>query len=175
MTTNTLIKPEVPTEDISKVNAIFNGIEEHLGFVPDGIRLYGVSPPLLESFVGAVGYFMGHQTLSQELLAMIRYLVSSDAGCSFCIDFNTGILMNQGKTAEQLQTAKENPDMAPLSDKEKVLLKIALAAIDNPEGVSQYDLQKAQNHGFSERDVFDVVAIAANNKAFTHVLRTFEL
>ncbi|HIP68610.1 MAG TPA: hypothetical protein EYH06_08475 [Chromatiales bacterium] len=175
MTTNTLINPEVPTEDMGKVNAIFNGIEEHLGFVPDGIRLYGVSPPLLESFVGAVGYFMAHQTLSQELLAMIRYLVSSDAGCSFCIDFNTGILMNQGKTAEQLQAAKENPEKAPLSDKEKVLLKIALAAIDNPEGITQNDLQKARNHGFSERDVFDVVAIAANNKAFTHVLRTFKV
>lgn len=175
MTTNALINPQVPAEDINKVNAIFNSIEEHMGFVPDGLRLYGVSPPLLESFVGGVGYFMAHQTLSQELLAMIRYLVSSDAGCSFCIDFNEGILMNQGKTVEQLQAAKENSDAAPLSDKEKVLLKIAMAAIHNPEGVGQNDLQKARDHGFSERDVFDVVTIAANNKAFTHVLRTFKV
>lgn len=163
MTTNALINPQVPAEDISKVNAIFNGIEEHMGFVPDGLRLYSVSPPLLESFVGAVGYFMAHQTLSQELLAMIRYLVSSDAGCSFCIDFNEGILMNQGKTAEQLQAAKENSANAPLSDEEKVMLNIALAAIENPEGINQNDLQKARDHGFSERDVFDVVTIAANN------------
>lgn len=175
MTTNALIKPLVPTEDMNKVNAIFSGIEEHLGFVPDGLRLYGVSPALLESFVGAVGYFMAHQTLSQELLAMIRYLVSSDAGCSFCVDFNAGILLNQGKTTEQLQAARENPENAPLSNEEKVLLKIALAAIDNPEAVTQVDLQKARDHGFSERDVFDVVVIAANNKAFTHVLRTFKI
>ncbi len=175
MTTNALINPIIPTEDTDKVNAIFKGIEAHLGFVPDGLRLYSISPPLLEAFVGSVGYFMAHPRLSQELLAMIRYLVSSDAKCSFCIDFNAGFLLNMGKTQEQLSEAQNNSDHAPLPENEKVLLSIALAAIHDPEGVSKADIDLALEHGFSERDVFDAVVIAANNKAFTHVLRTFKI
>jgi len=175
MTNTVLINSNIPAEDKEKVDTILKSVEENMGFVPDGLRLYAISPPLLESFMGNIGYFMGHQTLSQELLAMIRYLVSSDAGCSFCIDFNSGLLMNQGKTAEELQAARENADNAPLNANEKVLLKLALAAIDNPEGVSQADIQKARDVGFTDRDVFDVVAVAANNKAFTHVLRTFKI
>lgn len=175
MNSTVLINPEVPADGKETVDAIFKGVEEHMGFVPDGLKLYGISPPLLESFFGNIAYFMGHQELSQELLAMIRYLVSSEAGCSFCIDFNEGILINQGKTVEQLQAARENSDNAPLEESEKVLLKIALAAIDNPEGVTGDDLQKARDQGYSDRNIFDVVAIAANNKAFTHVLRTFKI
>ena len=175
MTTTALITPTTPTEDTEKVNAILKGTEEHLGFVPDGLRLYSISPPLLEAFVGSVGYFMAHPQLSQELLAMIRYLVSSDAKCSFCIDFNAGFLLNMGKTSEQLTEAQNNSNNAPLPDNEKVLLNIALAAIHNPEGVSKADIDLAVQAGFSERDVFDAVVIAANNKAFTHVLRTFKI
>lgn len=175
MKNNALINPQAPVEDSAKVDTILKGVEEHLGFVPDGLRLYSISPPLLESFLGNVTYFMGHPVLSQELLAMIRYLVSSDAGCSFCIDFNSAILLNLGKTQEELQSARQNPDNAPLNDAEKILLKIALASINDPEGVTQQDLQKAREAGFSDRDIFDVVVIAANNKAFTHVLRTFKV
>jgi len=175
MTTNVLINPQVPTEDADKVAVIFKGIEEHLGFIPDGLRLYSISPPLLETFVGTVGYFMSHPELSQELLAMIRYLVSTKSNCSFCMDFNKSILINLGKTPEQLQAARENASNAPLTDSEIILLNIALAAIDNPEGVSKSDIEKAQGAGFTERNIFDAVVIASNNKAFTHVLRTFKV
>lgn len=175
MTTNVLINPKIPAEDRSKVDEIFKGVEQHIGFVPAGLRLYGISPPLLEAFMGSVGYFLAHPTLRQEFLAMTRYLVSSDAGCSFCIDFNKAILINLGKTEEQLQEARENPDKAPLTDAEKVLLNIALAAIHNPQAVTQEDLQKARDQGYTDRNIFDAVAIATSNKAFTHLLRTFKV
>ncbi|WP_457667589.1 hypothetical protein [Thiolapillus sp.] len=173
--TNVLINPEIPESEQALVNNIFSGVEAHLGFVPAGLRLYGISPPLLQAFVGAVGYFMGHERLSQKLLAFVRYLVSSDANCHFCIDFNAAILMNQGVATEELQATRDNPENAPLDDGEKMLLKIALSAIEDPEGVTAADIEAARKQGYSDRDVFDVVAVAANNKAFTHVLRTFKV
>ena len=175
MTINVLINPEIPAEDKDKVDAIFKSVEEHMGFVPDGLRLYGISPPLLESFVASVGYFMAHPILSQELLTMIRYLVSSDAGCSFCIDLNAARLINLGKTHDQLIAAKKNVEDAPLTDAEKILLKIALAAINNPEAVSRENLQKAQEQGYTDRNIFDAVAVATSNMAFTHMLKTFKV
>ncbi|WP_456373000.1 carboxymuconolactone decarboxylase family protein [Thiolapillus sp.] len=175
MTTNVLINPTIPDADQKRVSAIFDSIESHLGFVPAGLKLYSISPPLLEAFVGTVGYFMSHERLSQKLLAFIRYLVSSDANCHFCIDFNSALLMNMGVTADQLEAARIEPDLAPLESGEKTLLKIALAAIDQPEAVTDADIESARAQGYGERDVFDAVVIAANNKAFTHVLRTFKV
>jgi alkylhydroperoxidase family enzyme len=173
--THALINPTVLAEDKEKIEAIFAMVEEHLGFVPDGLKLYSISPPLLEAFMGSVGYFLAHPELSQELLAMIRYLVSAEAGCRFCIDFNASILVNQGKSMKQLQATQADVSQAPLKEEEKVLLTIALAAINHPEGVTKEDLDVAYEQGYSARNVFDVVAIAANNKAFTYVLRTFKI
>ena len=171
-----LINPQPPVNDAEKVAGIMKQIEETMGMVPDGLRLLGVSPALLESMMGNVAYFMSHEELSQDLLWVIRYLNSEETSCNFCISLSGGMLMNNlGKTAEELQAAKDNPDNAPLTDNEKILLKIALASCDNPESVSSDDLQKARDAGYSERNIFDAVAAAVNNRAFTYLLRTFKV
>lgn len=173
---NAIINPQPPVGDEEKVAGIMKQIEENMGFVPDGLKMMGVSPVLLESMMGNVAYFMGHKELSQDLLWTIRYLNSDEANCNFCISFTGSMLMNNlGKTAEELQAAKENPDNAPITDNEKILLKIALASCDNPESVSADDLQEARNAGYSEQNIFDAVAVAVNNRAFTYFLRTFKV
>ncbi len=175
MTSHVLIKPEVPEADRARVERILNGVEMRLGFVPAGLRLYAISPPVLEQFVNIVGYFMEHPRLGMKLMVFVRYLVSSAAKCQFCIDLNASILLEMGVTPEQLAAARTDADNAPLENADKILLKIALAAIDAPDDISQSDIDLARENGFSDRDVFDAVIIAANNKAFTHVLRTFKV
>lgn len=47
-----LLNPVPPADEEDRVQAIFDQIQEAAGFVPDGLRLYAISPPLLETFVG---------------------------------------------------------------------------------------------------------------------------
>ncbi len=170
-----LIDPVIPEKEQRLADKIFSGVEDRLGYVPDGLRLYGISPPLLQSFAGAVGYFMEHERISQKLLCFIRYLVSSDANCRFCIDFNQGLLLSLGVTEQELQDARNNPRAAPLDERERELLDIALTAVDDPEKIDAGRVDAARALGCSDRDVFEVVYVAANNRAFTTVLRTFNL
>lgn len=171
-----LIFPQAPAEDEQRVSAIFAAVQARIGFIPDGLRLYSLSPPLLETFVGNVSYFNGGGTgLSPELTAMIRYLVSWQSGCRFCVDMNEGILVNLGKDLDSVRAARINPDVAPLSDKDKALLKLALKGVNSPEFVNKDDLDQARQHGWRERDLFDAVAQAASNRAFNIVLRTFKI
>ena len=171
-----LISPHIPAGDEERVAAIFTAIQERVGFVPDGLRLYSLSPPLLETFVGNVAYFNGGGTgLPPELTAMIRYLVSWQSGCSFCVDMNEGFLVNMGKDLDSIRSSRNNPEVAPLADKDKALLKLALKAINSPEFVSKDDLDQVRRLGWQERDLFDAVAQAASNRAFNIVLRTFKV
>lgn len=171
-----LVYPQAPAGDEDRVAAVLSAIEKHLGFVPDGLRLYSFSPPLLETFVGNVSYFNGGGTnLPPVLTAMIRYLVSWQAGCSFCVDMNEGFLMNMGQDLDVIRAARNNPDQAPLSAKDKSLLKLALKAANGPEFVNKEDLDKARSQGWQDRDIFDAVVQAANNRAFNIVLRTFKV
>ena len=170
-----LITPVVPAGEESRVAAVLGAVEEHLGFVPDGLRLYSLSPPLLEAFIGYVSYFREGTHLSPVLTAMIRYLVSSEAGCQFCIDLNEGFLSHLGVDLDVARAARANPEAAPIEDKERPLLRLALKAVNAPEDVGESELAAARAQGWSDRDIFDAVVQAANNRAFNFVLRTFKI
>ena len=170
------ITPQVPAGDEERVSAILGQMEEHLGFVPDGLKLFGMSPPLLESFVGNIGYFaMGGTALRPELTAMIRYLVSSEAACQYCIDLNEGFLSNMGVDLDRVREARSNPDKAPFTDKEKTLLKLAVKSVDTSKTVTEADIINARQQGWGDREIFDAIIQAANNRAFNHVLRAFNI
>lgn len=168
-----LLDPTPPAEDRVQVEAIFNQMKETLGFVPDGLRLYGISPPLLNTFVGNVAYFRGGTALSPVLTTLIRYLVSSAADCQFCIDMNEAFLDSMGVSLEQARAARQDLDKAPLEAREKLLLQLATRAVENDEAVTPEDLDRARAAGWSDREIFDAVVQAASNRAFNHVLRTF--
>lgn len=170
-----LLTPVVPNGDEQRVAGILSAIEEHIGYVPDGLRLYSFSPPLLEAFVGNVSYFNGGANIPPVLTAMIRYLVSSQAECSFCVNMNEDFLLNMGKDLDAIRAARSNPEAAPLDENEKSLLLLALRSLEEPKKINQQDLDAVRVHGWSDRDIFDAVVQAANNRAFNNVLKTFNI
>ena len=170
-----LIIPTLSNEDQQRVDTIFKEVEKNMGFIPDGLRLYSISPPILESFLGIIGYFMSHQGLRPELLAMIRYMTSSQAECKFCIDFNEAILVQLGIDLDDIRATKDDVNNAPLENNEIALLKLALQSNDNPETMDEKAMQAAKTLGWTERDIFETVFIAANNRAFTTMLKTFNV
>jgi len=171
-----LIYPQAPSGEEERVNGILGNIEKHLGFVPDGLRLFSISPPLLETFVGNIGYFnMGGTQLPPTLTAMIRYQVSWDVGCNYCIELNEGFLSNLGVNLDDVRASRGNPEAAPLSEKEKALLMLAIKSVEAPDEVNQSDMDKVKKQGWGEREIFDAVVQAANNRAFNYVLKTFNI
>jgi len=170
-----LLIPQAPEGEQERVEAIFNGIEAHIGFIPDGLKLYSFSPPLLESFVGNISYFNGQTSLAPSLMAMIRYHVSWQAECQFCIDMNEGFLANMGIDLDEVRASRDNPEKSPLGKNEIVLLSLALKSVNTPEEVNAEDMESARTAGWSDREIFDAVAQAASNRAFNTVLRTFKI
>lgn len=171
-----LIYPQAPAGEEDKVNAIFQGVEEHLGFVPDGLRLLSLSPPLLETMMGNIGYFnMGGTQLSPVLTAMIRYQISSNAGCTFCIDLNEGFLTNLGLDLDEVRASQNKPEVAPLNEKDKALLMFAVKSIQSPNDIDESEMTKVKNQGWNDREIFDAVAQAASNKSFNYLLKTFNV
>ena len=170
-----LLDPVPPAGQEDRVESVFARVQEHLGFVPDGLRLYSFSPPLLEAFVANIGYFRDGTGLPPVLTTFIRYLVSSDAGCQFCIDLNEGFLSHLGVDIDAARAARRDPDAAPLEPRERLLLKLALKSVDSPQHIAGDDLEAVRAQGWSDRDIFDAVVQAANNRAFNFVLRTFNV
>lgn len=170
-----LLTPQIPAGEEAKVADIFSAIEQRVGFVPDGLRLYSFSPTLLQNFVGNIGYFNSGERISPKVMAMIRYLGSWRAQCNFCIDMNEGFLTNMGLSLDEIRAARDNPEAAPLDEKEKSLMRLALKALSETGSLSAADIDAARRQGWSDRDIFDAVAQATSNRAFNMVLRAFNV
>ena len=171
-----LIYPQIPVGEEERVNRILSNFEQHLGFIPDGLRLYSISPPLLETFAGNIGYFnMGGTELPPVLTAMIRYQISWNAHCSYCIDLNEGFLTNLGMDLDDIRASRDNPDAAAISEREKTLLKLAIKSAESPEKVTEVDVDAARKQGWSDRAIFDAVVQATSNRAFNNILCTFNI
>ena len=171
-----LLDPTPPAAEQPRVDKVFAMAEEMLGFVPAGMRLYGISPPLLETFAGTVGYFRGGTQLSGPLTAMIRYLVSERVGCRFCIDLNETFLAGMGADLDAVRAARDDLGKAPLQDeRERPLLALALAAVSDPDSDKSAMVDAAREAGWADRDIFDAVLQAASNRAFNFVLKAFNV
>lgn len=170
-----LITPVAPVGEEERVAGVLEAVESHLGFVPDGLRLYSFSPPLMETFVGNITYFNSGDNLSASLMAMIRYLVSWQGQCHYCIDLNEGFMLNMGLELDDIRAARSNPEAAPIEKNEISLLLLALKAVNTPEEVNEQDIASVLEEGWSERDIFDVVVQAASNRAFNQILSAFNL
>lgn len=173
--TTALISPTPPAAEEARVNGILGAIQQNMGFVPDAMRLYGVSPALLEAFVGNVSYFRGGTRLSPKLTTMIRYLVSSKSNCSFCIDMNEGFLTHMEADLDTVRAARTDSSKAPVDNNERPLLMLALKAVESPDAVDSADIEAARVQGWSDKDIFDAVALAASNRALNLVLKTFKV
>jgi alkylhydroperoxidase family enzyme len=75
----------------------------------------------------------------------------------------------------RIRATRQDLEAAPIDERERPLLRLAMKSNQDPHGVSSEDLEAARAEGFSERDIFDAVVQAANNRALTQVLRTFKV
>ncbi|MDY0036587.1 MAG: hypothetical protein RBS05_11810 [Zoogloea oleivorans] len=164
-----------PAGEEAKVNTIMAPYKEMLGRAPAGLQMLGVSPPLLENYASTIHYYMEHPTLGQKLLTFIRYLVSWRGECAYCIDLNEAFLVNAGLDLDAVRSTREDASRAPLEERDKALLIFAVDAVDRPESVTTERFTEMRALGWGDREIFDAVWHAAQNRAFGIAADAFAL
>ena len=169
-----LIETVNPEQATGTVAEVYREIGQVLGRVPNGMRLYSVSPTLLAHQWQQMGYYMQHPNLSPALLATIRLLVSQANHCEYCIDMNAGMLIGMfGLTPEQVATIRRDPSAAPFSAKDKALLQLVLKTVVQREPATDAELTALRAHGWSSADILDAVAHGARNVSVDVLLNAF--
>ena len=159
---SSLLNTVDPEKAEGKVAALYDQMMQGFGMVPNAMQLHSVSPVLLERQLSYIGYFMEHSTMSPILQTLIRLLVSSDTGCDYCITLNTGLLLREGMTMDEISAIRQDPSSAPLDAKEKALLLHVLKAASAPKTVTAEDVAMLRDLGYPDQDIFEAVHYGAN-------------
>lgn len=172
MTTLNTVSPQ---QSEGKVAEIYQQVSDTFGFIPNAMHLYSVSPAAMERQWSYLSYNMQHPKLSNLLLALIRLLVSANKGCDYCVNLNTGILLQNGLSIEAIQELKQDTTRAPLEEADMAMLQFVLKATNDAPSRSAEEVQQLRDVGFDDKDIFDAVQHGAHMVAVEILFDTFNL
>jgi len=171
-----IISTVTPTEATGKVADVYSQIEQTFGRIPNAMQIFSSSPELLERKWGELGYYMQHPKLSMPLLATMRMLISQHNQCDYCIGFNAGLLINMfGQTPEQVMATQQDPNQAPLEEKEKAILLFVLKSVKNPIEITEQEVQALLALGWEHTDILDATTHGAHHVAIDILFNTFKV
>jgi uncharacterized peroxidase-related enzyme len=145
-----------------EMEAYFAKCQEKLGFVPNVLKAYGFDMAKLGAFVAMYNDLMlASSGLSKLEREMIAVAVSSHNRCYYC-------LVAHGAAVRQLsgdpvlgELMVMNYRAAPLSKRHRAMLDFAVKLTAEPWTVEDEDRARLRETGFSDRDIWDISAVAA--------------
>lgn len=153
------LEPEGELDERQK--AYFAKCEEKLGMVPNVLRAYAFNPQKLQAFTDMYNDLMlGDSNLSKLEREMIAVVVSSVNRCFYCLTAHGAtvrLLSGDPKLGELMVM---NWRVADLDARQRAMLAFAWKLTESPAEIVEDDRQALRDVGFSDRDIWDVAAVA---------------
>jgi len=153
------LKPAKLTPDME---AYFNLCDEKLGFVPNVLKAFAFDMAKLEAFVAYRNDLMQADSgLSKLEREMIATAVSAHNRCYYCITAHGAsvrYLSGDPILGEQIVM---NYRAAKLDARQRAMLDFAVKLTAEPWTVEENDRARLREVGFSDRDIWDIAAVAA--------------
>jgi uncharacterized peroxidase-related enzyme len=139
----------------------FDKCREKLGFVPNVLLAYAFDMAKLESFVAVYNDLMlGESGLSKLEREMIAVVVSSQNRCYYCLAAHGAAVRQYSGNPLLGEQMVMNHRVARISRRQRAMLDFAVKLTVEPWAVEEDDREALRRAGFTERDIWDIAAVA---------------
>ncbi|MFL4978395.1 MAG: peroxidase-related enzyme [Xanthobacteraceae bacterium] len=143
------------------MQAYFAKCEEKLGFVPNVLKAYAFDMAKLEAFVAMYNDLMlGPSGLSKLEREMIAVAVSSVNRCYYCLVAHGAAVRALSADPPLGELMVMNYRAARLSGRQRAMLDFAVKLTAEPWAVEDADREALRRAGFTDRDIWDISAVA---------------
>lgn len=143
------------------MQAYFDKCMEKLGFIPNVLKAYAFDIKKLEAFVAMYNDLMlGPSGLSKLEREMIAVAVSSQNRCYYCLVAHGSAVRQISGDPALGELMVMNYRAARLSKRQRAMLDFAVKMTNEPWAVEDHDRDSLRRAGFSDRDIWDIAAIA---------------
>ncbi|WP_420393473.1 peroxidase-related enzyme [Acuticoccus sp.] len=154
---------DLPRAELSaETEAYFEKCREKLGLVPNVLIAYAFDEAKLRAFTEMYNELMlgpsGLSKLERELIAVV---VSAANRCHYCIVAHGAALRQLSGDPILVDTIVANWHAAELSDRHAAICAYASAVTLTPHLVGPDETRALHDAGFTDRDVWDITAVAA--------------
>ena len=141
--------------------AYFKKCQDKLGFVPNVLIAYAFDMSKLETFVAMYNDLMlGDSGLSKLEREMIAVAVSSQNRCYYCLTAHGAAVRQYSGNPLLGEQMVMNYRVARLNKRQRAMLDFAVKLTAQPANVEEGDRERLRRAGFSDRDIWDISAVA---------------
>ena len=157
-----IIALNLPAAKLSPaMTAYFKKCQDRLGFIPNVLVAYAFDNAKLEAFVGLYNDLMlGESGLSKLEREMIAVAVSSQNRCYYCLTAHGAAVRQYSGNPLLGEQMVMNYRVARLSKRQRAMLDFAAKLTASPWAVEEGDRERLRRAGFSDRDIWDISAVA---------------
>lgn len=160
--TDPVIALDLPQAELSPAMAgYFDKCVEKIGFVPNVLKAYAFDMAKLEVFAPFYNNLMlapsGLSKLEREMIAVA---VSSQNHCFYCVVAHGAAIRELSGDPVLGEEIAINYRVAGLDERQKAMLDFAVKLTREPWSIEEEDRTRLRDVGFSERDIWDIAAVA---------------
>ena len=153
------LRPAPPSPSMA---AFFKSCEDKLGFVPNVMQAFSFDMTKLEAFVAYRNDLTlggsGLSTLEREMIATV---VSAQNRCFYCLTAHGAAVRQLAGDPVLGEMMAMNYRAARLSKRRRAMLDFAVKLTMEPWAIEESDRARLRGAGFSDRDIWDIAAVAA--------------
>ncbi|NOR87357.1 MAG: hypothetical protein GQ527_07095 [Bacteroidales bacterium] len=154
---NKFIKIENKNIDIEKRDVVFAQYKRFFGELPEHLELLGnVDPEILSDFLKYNMKLMRNKKFHVDFFTLLRIHIAIAENYSYCLEFNTKILLQKGYTKESIATFSNTQNL-PLPSEQKILAEKAKKAIFDSVAFNKNDLEELYQLGWDIGEVYDAI------------------
>jgi uncharacterized peroxidase-related enzyme len=153
---------ELPAAELTPaMRGYFDKCMEKLGFVPNVLAAYAFDMAKLEAFVTMYNDLMlapsGLSKLEREMIAVA---VSSENRCYYCLTAHGAAVRTLSGDPVLGELMVMNYRAARLDRRQRAMLDFAVKLTAEPHAIEEVDREALRKSGFSNRDIWDIAAVA---------------
>ena len=167
----TRISPVDTEHADGRAKAILDGVRKTSGKTPNLLATMAHSPAALEAYM-SINKALGSGRLSPQFRELIALTVSGENGCEYCAAAHSAIGRSVGAGDEELDAALRGLSPDPYT---AAGLEFARRIVIDRGWVSDDDLQRVRDAGYSDGDIAEIIATVAGtifSNYFNHIART---
>ena len=155
--------PPVPHDEMDEdMRRYFEVCQEKLGMVPNVLTAFAFDQTKLRNFVNFYNDLMlADSGLSKLEREMIAVAVSSVNHCFYCLTAHGAAVRQLSKDPKLGELMVMNFRAAQLEPRQRGMLEFAVKLTERSHEVTEADRQALRDLGFSDRDIWDITAVAA--------------
>lgn len=153
--------PPLPTESVRELENLLADSQSRMGFLPNSQLIMARRPELLRSFVALASAINGpSSTIDPQLRNLVSQMASRAAGCGYCMAHTAHTAGRVGVPDAKEDALWEYATSPLFSEAERAALRLAQAAAQVPNAVTDADFAELKRY-YTDAQIVDIVAVIA--------------